>query len=79
MNKNDSKYTPYPTNKSISKLASEILERGDHEILENLEKNKDNPAITKLPACQKLPRTSGRMPWPTIKFMETTEKLSKQK
>jgi hypothetical protein len=46
-NKQYSTYIPYPKNKTISKLESEILERGDHEILENLEKNKDKPAITK--------------------------------
>jgi hypothetical protein len=38
---------PYPENETISNLESEILEGGDHEILENLEKNKDKPVITK--------------------------------
>jgi hypothetical protein len=38
---------PHPNNETISNLESEILEGGDHEILENLEKNEDKPVITK--------------------------------
>jgi hypothetical protein len=47
MNKQDSTYLPNPKSNTISNLESEILERGDHEILENLEKNEDKPVITK--------------------------------
>jgi hypothetical protein len=46
-NKQDSTYIPIPKPKTKSNLVSEILERGDHEIMENLEKNEDKPVITK--------------------------------
>jgi hypothetical protein len=38
---------PNPEHQTISNLESEIPEGGDHEILENLERNKDKPVITK--------------------------------
>jgi hypothetical protein len=38
---------PNPQHPTISNLELEILEGGDHEILENPEKNKDKPVITK--------------------------------